>query len=393
MTGLRVGIVAAEPSGDILAAGLMRELQVQHPGIQFEGIGGPNMQAEGLQSRVPMEKLSVMGLVEVLRHLPELLRIRKNLAHYWIQNPPDLFIGIDAPDFNLGLEKKLKSRGIPTVHYVCPTIWAWRAGRVKTIKAAADLVLCLFPFEPDLLEKHGIAAKFIGHPLAEEYPINVDRQAAREQLKIPDGVPVLAVLPGSRVSEVERLSSVFINAALRCRESLTDLQVVTPLTNETTRSIFKKNLEAIAPELPVSIVQGDSKLALSAADVGLIASGTATLEGMLCKCPMVVGYRANSLSYKIVTGLNLIKTPYVAMANILLGEMVAPEFIQQDCTEENLGNALMEWFSSPDKMSEVRHRYQGKHQEMVMDSNRQAALAVADLLPGNSSSSSHSEQH
>lgn len=379
---LRIGIVAAEPSGDLLAAGLMGAIREQHPDVMFEGIGGERMAAAGLRSWVPMERLSVMGLVEVLKHLPELLGIRHDLIRRWRASPPNLFIGVDAPDFNLKLETTLRERGVRTVHYVCPTVWAWRPKRVVGLRRAVDLLLSIFPFEAAFLRQHQVPVRYVGHPLAQAFPLNPDRLAAREALGLDPDRPVLAILPGSRSSEIASLSGPFLQAAARCRREIPDLQLVVPLVNAGTRQAFEQLGRQLAPELPLQVLQGQTRSALAAADVVLTASGTATFEALLSKRPMVVGYKLHWLTYAIAKAFRLVKLEHVAMANIIAGERLAPEFIQRDCTPDKLAPALLRLFREPQTVAEIQQRYCQLHRAMEHDTNHEAAAAVLALLAG-----------
>jgi lipid-A-disaccharide synthase len=376
---MRIGIVAAEPSGDQLAAGLMRALTSLQPDIRFEGIGGPLMAAQGLKNWFPMERLSVMGLVEVLGRLPELLKIRKALARRWRQQPPDLFIGVDAPDFNLKLEQILKAATVPTVHYVSPTVWAWRQKRVHKIRAAADLVLSIFPFEQEFLQSHGISCTYVGHPLAQKYPQHPDRQAAREQLSLAQDARVLAVLPGSRSGEVQRLARPFLQTAAACARQIEHLKVVTPLATEHTSQIYRQACEQYAPELDIMLTRDNTAQVLTAADVVLVASGTATFEALLCKRPMIVGYKVNPLTYRIIQGLNMLKTEHVAMANLLSEEPMAREFIQHACEMEQLLPGVLEFFENKALVAQIAQQYAGVHASLVKDTDQLAAQAVMDL--------------
>ena len=377
---LRIGIVANEPSGDMLGAGLMRELKIRVPEVVFDGIGGPLMEREGMVSLYPMERLSVMGLVEVLKHLPGLLSIRNALKRHFVAQPPDVFIGVDAPDFNLGLEKSLKSKGIPTIHYVSPTVWAWRPGRVKKIRASIDLMLSIFPFEVEFLKSHGVPVNYIGHPLADEIALETDQLVARGNLKIPFTSRVIAVLPGSRMSEIETLAATFLETARACVEQAPDLQFVVPLVNRTTRAAFETVWQEVAPELELMVLDGASRDAMLSADAVLSASGTATLEALLLKRPMVVAYRVNPLTYKIIKTFDLVKTPFIAIPNLLAGEEVAPEFIQDEATPEALSRALLNILNSPDKMVYIRSVYNRVHRQLRQDSSAKAADAVLRLL-------------
>lgn len=378
---LRIGIVAAELSGDLLGAGLIQALQTRFPQAQFEGIGGPRMIAAGCRSMFPMERLSVMGLVEVLRHLPELLRIRRQLVRHFCANPPDLFVGVDAPDFNLGLERKLKRIGIPTVQYVCPSVWAWRTWRVKKIRRSADLVLCLLPFEKPFLEQHHIRAADVGHPLADEIPLEIDADAARTRIGFAVGSRTVALLPGSRMSEVRSLTTDFLRAALRCLEREPSLQFVVPLASPRIRAWFEEQLQQIAPSLPITLLDGNSRDAMAAADVVLAASGTATLEALLLKRPTVVAYRVHTLTYEIGQRLlRLLKIKHVSLSNLVAGEELAPEFIQYAVTPDTLADAVMRFLESPGQVTAIQARYRELHQQMRRDASQAAAEAVLELI-------------
>jgi lipid-A-disaccharide synthase len=378
--GLRIGIVAAEPSGDLLGAGLMQAIRARQPEVSFEGIGGVRMAAQGLTSRVPMEKLSVMGLVEVLKHLPELLGIRRDLARRWMHNPPDLFIGVDAPDFNLGLEQRLKAAGIPTAHYVCPTVWAWRPKRVRVLRRAADLVLSIFPFEEGFLRAHQVASRYVGHPLAHDMPLEPDQAAARGQLGLDQERPVLAILPGSRRSEICALTRPFLQAAAQVQAQLPTLQLVVPLVSERSRSFFEQQRARYAPQLQIHTVLGDSRQVLAAADLVLTASGTATLEALLSKRPMVVGYKLHWLTFAIARLFRLIKVEHIAMANLLAGERLAPELVQRECEGPQLARQLLGLLDDPERVAVIAARYRQIHQAMLRDTNAEAAEAVLALV-------------
>lgn len=375
---IRVGIVAAEPSGDVLAAGLMHGIQTLQPDVIFEGIGGAEMQALGLSSWVPMEKLSVMGLFEVIKHLPELLRIRRDLKKYWLKNPPNIFIGVDAPDFNLGLELALKKSGIKTVHYVSPTVWAWREGRIKKIKKATDLLLSIFPFETDYLRQHQVPAQYVGHALAHSFPIEVDRESARNQLGIDSLSPVLTVLPGSRTSELEMLTRPFLETAELCAQTIEGLKILVPLVSQEAADLFMELKNQITPDLQIQTLVRQSRQALASADVVLTSSGTATFEALLSKRPMVVAYRVHWLTY-IVARLS-IRTRYVAMSNLLVDEELAPEFIQGRCQPRYLAPAILRFFQDKEVVSVIQQRYCEIHKELRIDTNKIASQAVMNLL-------------
>lgn len=377
---LNIGIIANEPSGDLLGAGLMRALREQTPEVTFRGVGGPLMAREGLRSLYPMERLSVMGLSEVVRHLPELLSIRRHLKRRFLAEPPDVFIGIDAPDFNLGLEQGLRSAGIPTVHYVSPTVWAWRPRRVRKIRKAVDLMLSIFPFEVDFLRRHRVPVSYVGHPLAEQIPLQPDPRAARDRLGISPETRTVALLPGSRMSEIQALGETFLQAAARIREAVPSMSFLVPLVNHKTRQAFEAILRETRPDLPVRLIEGGARDAMLASEAVLTASGTATLEALLLERPMVVAYRVSPLTYWLITRLNLVKTPYIAMANLLAGERIAPEFVQDEATPEALSGALLELLESPDRIEHIRQVCRRVHRELNQDSSRRAALAVLELV-------------
>jgi lipid-A-disaccharide synthase len=382
MAPLRIGIIAAEPSGDLLAAGLMNALRERLPAVQFEGIAGPLMCNVGIDQWESMDSLSVMGLFEVLQHLPRLLRLRSRVMSRWRDTPPAVFIGVDAPDFNLTLECRLREAGVLTVHYVSPTVWAWRTGRVRKIRRAVDLLLTIFPFEKDFLAGRDVPVRYVGHPLACDMPLQPDRQAARAALGLDAERPVLAVLPGSRRGEVGRLARPFLQTAVLLQRGLADLQVVVPLVSEATRHLFEQERTRTAPHLALVTATGGSRLALAAADVVLTASGTATLEGLLSKRPMVVGYKLNAATYYAARLFRLVKVEHVAMANLLAGERLAPELLQGECEPDQLLPPLRRFFENAALRDEVAARYRDIHLALRMDTNREAADAVVGLLEG-----------
>ncbi len=377
---LRVGIVANEASGDILGAALAREIRKRVPDVRFVGVAGPRMQEAGCDSLFDMERLSVMGLTEVIAHLRELLGLRRELVRYFIDNPPDVFIGVDAPDFNLGLETRLRRAGIRTVHLVSPTVWAWRSGRVRSIRRAVDLMLSVFPFEETFLRQHGVPATYVGHPLADQIPIDIDRAAARLALGLGDDDPIVALLPGSRLGEMERLAEPFIQTARRCLAHRPDLRFAVPLVNARLRARFSQDLERLAPTLPVTLVDGRSREVLAAADVVLTASGTATLETLLSKRPMVVAYRVHPISYHLVKQLGLVKVPYIAMANLLAEQELAPEFIQGRCRAELLAPAVLAFLDDAERVARIQAEYRRIHLRLRKDAAASAAQAVLDLV-------------
>lgn len=334
----RIALVAGEASGDGLGAALIEGLEARLPDVQFAGVGGPRMRAAGCEGWHDIGELSVMGLAEVVRHLPRLLRLRGALRRRIIDWDPDVTIGIDAPDFNLGLERRLRRAGFPTIHYVSPAVWAWREGRAKSIGRSADLVLCLFPMEPAIYARHGVDARFVGHPLADAFPLDPDRAAARANLGITAAAPVLALLPGSRVSEVRMLAPDFIGAVQRLRHEFAGLAVLAPMANAECAREFRAALARA--DTPVTVLDGGADAAMTAANAVLLASGTATLEAMLCKRPMVVAYRVAPTTYRMVKWARLLKSPYVALPNILAGRALVPERLQHDCTPNALAAAV-----------------------------------------------------
>ena len=377
---LRVGIVANEASGDLLGAGLIAALKQHAPDARFVGVAGPRMQAAGCKTLVPMERLSVMGLFEVLHHLRELLAIRRRLLDYFLSERPDVFIGVDAPDFNLWMEERLRTAGIRTVHLVSPTVWAWRPKRVKRLRRAMDLILSIFPFEIDFLRQQGLPALYVGHPLADEIPPQVMHADARRRLGLEEAGDLIALLPGSRMGEVQRLAGPFLGAARWCLERRPGLRFITPLVNRSLRVAFEDRLRREAPGLPITLVDGQSQDVIAAADLVLTASGTATLETLLLKRPMVVAYRLNALTYWVITRFNVVKVPYVAMANLLAGECLAPELIQDRCRPELLGQALLAFLDDPERVRAIQARYAEIHRELRCDASARAAEAVLGLL-------------
>lgn len=370
---LRVALVAGEASGDILGAGLMQALKARHPQIEFIGVGGPRMQAEGLSSYFPMERLAVMGLVEVLGRLPELLARRRQLIKTLIDAKPDVFIGIDAPDFNLGLELKLRRAGIKTVHYVSPSVWAWRQKRVLKIRDACDLMLTLFPFEAQFYDAHQVPVRFVGHPLADAIPLQADRTAAREALDLPQDSAVVALLPGSRGGEVARLGALFLDAAVRLRTLRPGIRFVVPCASPERRVQLEQML--VGRDLPLTLLDGRSHDALAACDAVLIASGTATLEALLYKRPMVVAYKVAPLTYLILK--RLVSSAYFALPNLLAERMLVPELIQHAATPEALAQALAPLLNDGVVQTEG---FDVIHRALRRDASAQAAEAVLKLI-------------
>lgn len=380
----RIALVAGEASGDMLGAGLIRKLREQWPGADFVGVGGDGMRAEGMETWFDASELAVMGLSEVLRHLPRLLRLRNDLRQRLLAWKPDVFIGIDAPDFNLGLEQWLKQRGIRTVHYVSPSVWAWREKRAAKIGQSADVVLCLFPMEPEIYERHGVDARFVGHPVADQMPLQPERAIARRLLKADPDRPLLALLPGSRVGEIERLAPSFLAAAARVLTEQPDLQIVAPMASTHAAEAFRKVLsthpdaDALAPTLRE--VAGQARTVMIASDVILLASGTATLEAMLAKRPMVVGYKVAPMTYRMVKGLGMLKVDHYALPNVLAGEELVPELMQDDCTPEQLSAAVLHWLHDPAAGAALQPRFLALHEELRRDASSQAARAVVELV-------------
>ncbi|OPA96213.1 lipid-A-disaccharide synthase [Pseudomonas fluorescens] len=372
MGSLRIALVAGEASGDILGAGLMRAIKVQHPAVEFIGVGGPLMQAEGLTSYFPMERLSVMGLVEVLGRLRELLARRKLLIQTLIEEKPDVFIGIDAPDFTLNIELKLRQAGIKTVHYVSPSVWAWRQKRVLKIREGCDLMLTLLPFEARFYEEKGVPVRFVGHTLADTIPLQADRAAARAELGLPDG-PLVALMPGSRGGEVGRLASVFFDAAERLQALKPGVRFVLPCASPQRRAQIETLLEG--RNLPLTLLDGQSHLALAACDAVLIASGTATLEALLYKRPMVVAYRLAPLTFWILK--RMVKSPYISLPNLLAQRLLVPELLQDDATPDALAQTLLPLI---DGGEEQTRGFDEIHRTLRRDASNQAADAVLTLI-------------
>jgi lipid-A-disaccharide synthase len=384
----RVAIVAGEASGDLLGAALVRAVRERFPGTEFYGIAGPKMIAEGARTLVPMERLSVRGYVEAMRSVPELLRIRSRLAAELAADRPDLFIGVDAPDFNLGLEARLKRAGIPTVHYVSPSIWAWRPGRLPSIGRAVDRVLTIFPFEAAIYEKAGIPVSYVGHPLADQFPLVPDRAQARAQLRLGDSATAVALLPGSRRGELEAHADLFIDTARRLADRRPGMRFFVPLTTRETRDYFESRLYAReAQELDLTILFGHARLAMQAADCALVASGTATLEGALARCPMVITYKVPALTAWLMNRNPLL--PYVGLPNILAGEFIVPELLQDHATPENLEQALGNWLDHKEARARLLARYAAIHAALRCGNDERVTQALAPWL---SNGTSHAPQ-
>lgn len=375
---VRIGIVAGEASGDLLGSHLIQALKQKLPDIEFIGIAGPKMMGEGVKSFFPMERLSVRGYVEVLRHLIGLLKLRRQLLTNFLNNPPDIFIGIDAPDFNFWLEKKLKAKGIKTIHYVSPSIWAWRKGRISKIKHAVTHMLALFPFESTIYEQAGIPVTYVGHPLADILPIKPDMVSAREGLKLKSSALVIVMLPGSRQSEVQRHAALMIKTAGLIYAEHPNAQFLVPLVTRETRQIFELAIFHEPESVPIQILFGHAHDAIEAADVVIVASGTATLEAALLKKPMVITYRMPSLSWKILKHMRL--QPFVGLPNILAGKFVVPELLQDDATPEKLANATLTLLADQDYLEIIKDEFTKIHLSLRQNTAEKAAHTILFYL-------------
>ena len=376
---IRIALVAGEASGDLLGAHLLAALKARIPHLEAFGIGGPKMQSTGMQSWYPMEWFAVRGYVEVIRSLPKLLRVRRELMRRLLADPPDLFIGIDAPDFNLGLEAALRAGGITTVQYVSPSIWGWRGERIHKIKRAVSKMLALFPFEPAIYERAGVPVAYVGHPLADEFPEFPDRNAAREQMRISPAQTVVAILPGSRQSEVREMGELFIATARLVAEQIPNVHFLVPLVSRETRNIFEQALYAQQAEgLPITILFGHAHMAMIVADAILVASGTATLEAALLKRPMVISYKMPRISAWIMR--RKAHLPYAGLPNILAGEFVVPELLQEDATAENLAQALCNQLQDKELRKRLEVRFLAIHRALRQDTATRAVEAILPLL-------------
>lgn len=381
--GLTVALVAGEASGDQLGAGLVRELRRQVPGVRCVGIAGPAMQAAGCEPWWEADELAVMGLFEIVRDLPRLLRLRRALIARLLAARPAVFIGIDAPDFNLGVEKTLRAAGITTVHYVSPSVWAWREGRIRTIRKAVDRMLCVLPFEEAFYARHGVDARFVGHPLADELAPGGDAAAARRELALPPEGPVLAILPGSRRGEIERMGAPYAETIAWLAARLPTLACVLPVARPALLAPLQAALSAAGVDASrCRLVEGQARSALVAADAALVTSGTASLESALLGCPLVVAYRASALSLALVRGLRLIRIRHFALPNLLTPTPVVPEFLQAEVTAARLGPALERLLTDPAARATQQEEFGKLHALLRCDASRRAAEAVAALLPG-----------
>lgn len=388
-SALRVGIVAGEASGDTLGAALITALRARVPKLEVFGVAGPKMVAAGCERWESSDELAVMGLVEVLKHMPRLLSLRRSLVRRFIDAAPDVFVGIDAPEFNLGLARRLKSAGLRTVQYVSPQVWAWRQGRVRTIGKACDLVLCLLPFETEFYERHHVRAEFVGHPLADQIPLDVDREEARRALGIGPEATVIALLPGSRLGEVERLGGDFLSAAAWIASRKPNVRFLAPMASQRVRDAFERQIAnptlASSPALPIppiELLDGQAQRALAAADGVIVASGTATLETLLSGRPMVVAYRLGAVTAFLLKHLGLVKVPYFSQPNLLLGRRRVPEFFQDEVTGAALGEALLRELEDPAQVEQLRAEFRRVHQSLRRGGAERAADAILEYASG-----------
>lgn len=385
MRAPRLAVVAGETSGDQLGAALIDALRARCPGIEVRGVCGPLMRSAGCKPLADAHELAVMGLVEVLSHLPRLLRLRRRLRREILDWQPDAFIGIDAPEFNLGLAGQLRARGMKTVQYVSPQVWAWRERRVQGIAAACDLVLCLLPFEPPFYARHGAQAQFVGHPLADQIPLDIDRASARRALEVEAQSTVVALLPGSRAGEVSRLGPDFIDAAKRLAVRRPGVEFVAPMASARTRSLFAAHLVAAGVDgsqggVRVKVLDGQARRALQAADAALVASGTASLEALLCRCPMVVAYRLGPATAFLLRALRMVRLPYFSLPNLLAGEQLVPEFFQEAVTGPALADSLQIQLADAPRRAMLRERFRAIHIALRCGGAAQAAEAVLKLI-------------
>lgn len=376
---IRIGMTAGEASGDLLGAGLIQALRARlGDAVSFEGMAGPRMQAAGCRALFASERIAVMGLIEVLKHLPDILRVRRELKAHFLAQPPDVFIGIDSPDFNLGLERGLKRHGIRTLHYVSPTVWAWREGRIHTIARAVNRLLVLFPFEAELYRRHGVDAVYVGHPLADQLPLVPDASKQRQALGLPSSGPLLAVLPGSRRSELEQLAQPFAQTLDLLHRLRPDLHFVAPMATTATRGAFEQALAALPQALPITLLDGHSQAAMEAADVVLLASGTATLEAMLLKRPMVVAYKVAPLSYRLLR--HLVRIDRFSLPNILAGDDLVEEYIQQAVQPQALARAVLTLIEDDTRRARLVERFTELHEMLRCNAAQRAAQAVLEVI-------------
>jgi len=375
-----IALVAGEASGDNLGAALIAAIRERLPGARFVGVPGPRMREAGCEALAASDELALMGLAEILRHLPRLLRLRRRLIKEFVARRPAVFVGIDAPEFNLGLARRLKRAGLPTAQYVSPQVWAWRQGRVRGIAESCDRILCLLPFEPEFYARHGVTARFVGHPLADQFPLQADRSAARAALGYAESDEIVALLPGSRMGEVSRLATPFVGAAGWLAARRPGVKFVVPLTSAATRAHFESALAEASAGLAIKVQDGQSRLALAAADVVLTASGTATLETLLSQRPMVVAYQLAPLTAFLLRRLGLVKVKHFSQPNLLVGREVVPEFFQEAVTPEALGAAVLRWFEEPAAIESLRRDFASVHQQLRQGGAGLAADAVLELV-------------
>ncbi len=377
---MRVVITAGEASGDQLGAGLIQAIKARRPDATFQGIAGPKMQAAGCESFYPMERLSVIGLFEAFGRFAEVIPMRRRLAKRLIADPPDVLVGVDAPDFNLSLELMLKRAGVPTLHYVSPSVWAWRRYRVKKIARAVDRMLVLFPFESEFYRQRDVPVSFVGHPMADEIPMHSDTVAARRAVGLPEDGEWVALLPGSRVSEVRFLAEPLAQTAAWLAQRRPGLRFVAPLVDAATRSLFQAAVQRYASDLSIHIVDGQARDAMAAADAVLAASGTATLEALLLKRPMVITYKTLPLTW--IIGRRMLHVEHVGLPNLLAGEALVPELLQEQAVAERLGPALLEFFESPERVRVLKQRFEKIHSSLKNDASARAADAVLEVAAG-----------
>lgn len=375
---MRIGLVAGETSGDLLGAGLIKALQERCPDISFEGVAGPMMKAAGCDAWEDAETLAVFGLIEPLKVLPKLLKLRRTLVRRWSENPPDVFVGIDAPDFNLGLEIKLRERGIRTVQYVSPSVWAWRQKRVHKVARAVDKVLCLLPFEKTFYDEHDVAADFVGHPMADNMPVDLDTATIRLVLGI-DAPMVVAVLPGSRHSEVSRLGPIFADTCVQLIRKHPELRFITPMVTDRLKQLFAKHLDAVGISDRFLITDGDAQSAIAASDLVLLASGTASLQTAMLRKPMVGAYRFSVLTYAIAKTFKLVNVPFFTLPNLLTVEPLVPEFLQAEATPAALATAVTDLLDDPERRAMIKKRFTELRSELALDADNCAASAVLEL--------------
>lgn len=375
---IKVGILAGEASGDMLGASLITALRVQYPNLQIEGIGGPAMQAAGCKCLFDIERLSVMGFIEPLKRLPDLLRLRRDVCTHFLTNRPDIFIGIDAPDFNLGIERKLHDAGIKTVHYVSPSVWAWRQYRIRKIAKAVNLMLTLLPFEAAFYEQHQIPVKYVGHPLADRIPLIPDKLSARRSLGLDESATYVALMPGSRKQELKYMAEPYLLAAKLAWQQKPELRFITSQINRARYQDFVAVWQSVAPELPLTCFEARSHDVLEAADVAVVTSGTATLETMLYKKPMIIAYRMSPLVYKLVRWM--IKAPFAGLPNLLANEMLVPELIQHEVTPDTISTLLLDYLNNPEKMRLLEARYIDLHRQLQANSAEIATRAILELV-------------